>query len=182
MHMKQEVIGTISGLIFALLATSAQATTVYLAPGDADFEGSDPNNPNASDVSDIVGVPGLLSLYKDDAGGSENGSFADNYTTTYDYEPDPEDATITWDGGDSISCPECFLVVKDGSHDPIWYIFDIGNWDGMMDIELTGFWPDQGAISHVEIVGGVIPVPAAVWLFGSGLLGLVGVARRRKNV
>jgi hypothetical protein len=25
-----------------------------------------------------------------------------------------------------------------------------------------------------------IPVPAAVWLFGSGLLGLIGVARRRK--
>jgi hypothetical protein len=27
----------------------------------------------------------------------------------------------------------------------------------------------------------VIPVPAAVWLFGSGLLGLVGVARRKKS-
>jgi len=26
---------------------------------------------------------------------------------------------------------------------------------------------------------GVVPVPAAVWLFGSGLLGLVGMARRR---
>ena len=26
----------------------------------------------------------------------------------------------------------------------------------------------------------VVPVPAAVWLFGSGLLGLVGVARRRR--
>jgi hypothetical protein len=26
----------------------------------------------------------------------------------------------------------------------------------------------------------VIPVPAAVWLFGSGLLGLVGIARRKK--
>jgi hypothetical protein len=25
----------------------------------------------------------------------------------------------------------------------------------------------------------VVPVPAAFWLFGSGLLGLVGVARRR---
>ena len=27
----------------------------------------------------------------------------------------------------------------------------------------------------------VVPVPAAVWLFGSGLLGLAGVARRRKT-
>jgi len=27
----------------------------------------------------------------------------------------------------------------------------------------------------------VIPVPAAVWLFGSGLLGLVGIARRKKT-
>jgi len=27
----------------------------------------------------------------------------------------------------------------------------------------------------------VIPLPAAVWLFGSGLLGLIGIARRRKT-
>ena len=29
-------------------------------------------------------------------------------------------------------------------------------------------------------LGAVIPVPAAVWLFSSGLLGLVGIARRKK--
>lgn len=28
---------------------------------------------------------------------------------------------------------------------------------------------------------GAVPVPAAVWLFGSGLIGLVGVARRKKT-
>ena len=27
---------------------------------------------------------------------------------------------------------------------------------------------------------GAVPVPAAVWLFGSGLLGLIGIARRKK--
>ncbi|MCW9006033.1 MAG: VPLPA-CTERM sorting domain-containing protein [Gammaproteobacteria bacterium] len=26
----------------------------------------------------------------------------------------------------------------------------------------------------------VVPVPAAVWLFGSGLIGLAGFARRKK--
>jgi len=35
------------------------------------------------------------------------------------------------------------------------------------------------ATSHVSAYG-VVPVPAAVWLFGSGLLGLVGIARRKK--
>lgn len=42
---------------------------------------------------------------------------------------------------------------------------------------------DQGIyyeVWSVDIAPAVIPVPAAVWLFGSGLLGLVGVARRKK--
>jgi hypothetical protein len=30
-------------------------------------------------------------------------------------------------------------------------------------------------------IGPVVPVPAAVWLFGSGLIGLLGVARRKKS-
>ena len=33
--------------------------------------------------------------------------------------------------------------------------------------------------SHISVYG-VVPVPAAVWLFGSGLLGLIGMARRKK--
>ncbi len=34
--------------------------------------------------------------------------------------------------------------------------------------------------SLVGTIAAVVPVPAAVWLFGSGLLGLVGIARRKK--
>ena len=32
----------------------------------------------------------------------------------------------------------------------------------------------------VPVRTGIIPVPAAFWLFGSGLIGLIGIARRRK--
>ena len=37
----------------------------------------------------------------------------------------------------------------------------------------------ENATSYSMTVTTVVPVPAAVWLFGSGLLGLVGVARRK---
>jgi hypothetical protein len=41
---------------------------------------------------------------------------------------------------------------------------------------------DQGTYYEVWSVDiQAVPVPAAVWLFGSGLLGLVGVARRKKS-
>jgi len=40
--------------------------------------------------------------------------------------------------------------------------------------------PTSGTVSYVGEVSAV-PVPAAVWLFGSGLLGLVGIGRRRKQ-
>ena len=34
---------------------------------------------------------------------------------------------------------------------------------------------------RAKFTGTVVPVPAAAWLFGSGLLGLIGMARRRKQ-
>lgn len=37
-------------------------------------------------------------------------------------------------------------------------------------------------IDNVTIDTAVVPIPAAVWLFGSGLIGLIGIARRNKAV
>ena len=35
------------------------------------------------------------------------------------------------------------------------------------------------AVHSGDIGAAIVPIPAAVWLFGSGLLGLMGIARRR---
>lgn len=129
--------------------------------------------------------------YKANVGGVDEGPYAGFYTTTFDNEPlDPEDALITWDGeGLFFDCPTCILIVKDGNQVPAQYLFDLGAWDGQESIQLTGFWPDQGAISHVEIWSGngdgpddpgQIPEPGVLFLLGAGLLGL-GLARRRKS-
>ena len=53
-----------------------------------------------------------------------------------------------------------------------------------MDVHVPQAFTSVPYSLHLEgHVGGaaVIPVPAAAWLFGSGMLGLAGVARRRRN-
>ena len=52
-----------------------------------------------------------------------------------------------------------------------------GPFPGQMPV-FTGTTADDFPVSGTPAV----PVPAALWLMGSGLLGLVGVARRRKAV
>lgn len=55
---------------------------------------------------------------------------------------------------------------------------------GTLDVTLTAtqgdFYFDDATLNAVEDHA-VVPVPAAAWLFGSGLLGLVGVARRKRS-
>ena len=62
-----------------------------------------------------------------------------------------------------------------GPPHPPWY-FDFGDGSQLAGSEVPYFY--AWAAHNGDV--GVIPVPAALWLFGSGLLGLVGVARRKK--
>ena len=47
--------------------------------------------------------------------------------------------------------------------------------------EIDGICGAEYGFPCVWGVAQVVPVPSAVWLFGSGLIGLIGVARRKKT-
>ncbi len=140
------------------------------------------------DAFNLVNDGTLNLLYKADQGGSDSGSFASSYDTTFDNSPsDPADALIQHLTGSSISCPDCYLAVKDGNHDPSYYFYNLSAWDGLMDLDLNDFWPQQGAISHVSIWGkdggggppAAIPEPVSLLLFGTGLMSLAFIRRRQ---
>jgi hypothetical protein len=63
---------------------------------------------------------------------------------------------IAWSLADSVSC--------NGANNTCFVSWILGTTQLVVDIETVN----------------PVPVPAAVWLFGSGLIGLAGVARRRK--
>lgn len=61
---------------------------------------------------------------------------------------------------------------------------NIGDWCHALKVydNLGGKSPNSSLYTSYDnaFYSSVVPVPAAVWLFGSGLIGLIGVARRKK--
>jgi hypothetical protein len=186
--MKSILMATILGLA-SLNANAA----LILTPGDADFTTTDNTNLNAAEIAALAGYTGdVLSLiYKDNVGGSEEGSLAAVYETVFsNTATDPMDFLINYISGTPADCPECFLIVKDGNQDPAQYLFDLGSWNGTEQIVGTGFWPAQGAISNVAVWnystggggggGDPIPEPLPLAMIGIGLVGLGAYTRRKR--
>lgn len=57
------------------------------------------------------------------------------------------------------------------------------NGDGILGVPMATGGPFSGFNSNFNLQGTLtpVPVPAAFWLFGSGLLGLIGIARRKAS-
>ncbi|MGD8630956.1 MAG: VPLPA-CTERM sorting domain-containing protein [Gammaproteobacteria bacterium] len=79
-----------------------------------------------------------------------------------------------------------FLEFQDGALVSINLLFTSGTNGANADFSSSGILFGSGSVlSGLWDVNSfnttVVPVPAAVWLFGSGLIGLAGVARRKQN-
>ncbi len=49
------------------------------------------------------------------------------------------------------------------------------------NLKLSGLGFEDGSQYNISMRASVVPVPAAIWLFGSALAGLVGVSRRKAS-
>lgn len=202
-------------LLFGIFSMSAKAAMVNVFPpnnctGPSCFT---TNENGGYDTAAFSQLNGLDLLYKAESGDpddtaatfpgnpptqlpqDEKGAYKDSYSSIFSLMADDDftGAKITHDAGTpSINCSSpCYLVVKDGKHEPARYLFDLAlspySWDGVMMLNLSGFWQNgvrgsdgKGSISHIAIYGDIspIPVPAAFWLFGTALIGFIGFSRR----
>lgn len=167
-------------IICILFGMATQAGALLITPSTTGYLGSGNN------MQDIRDYFGYNEIYMSAFGGSDSGALAGSYNTTFsnlDSDYEPQNATISYVGGDIVS-PITYLTVKDGSNDPPWYAFNLTalGWDGMETIYVQNFWVDiPGAISNVALFGQSTPVPepATMLLIGTGLVGIVGFRKKK---
>ena len=84
---------------------------------------------------------------------------------------------------------EAAFLWKDGSMFDLCVLTDclLEGWDSLIqasDINdhgnIVGHGIKDGEIHAFYIQA--VPIPAAIWLFGSGLIGLIGLARRKRSL
>lgn len=131
------------------------------------------SNPFGLETGDTITASGSY----DNAGFDDFWAF--NYADLIDVTFEVGTGTYTLEDGDSWPSPE--IVFYYGSFYDLDYSSADGEFYSSFDTFSGDFWNFEGNWHSYEEVSAV-PVPAAAWLFGSGLIGLVGLARRNKSI
>ena len=153
-----------------LVSVSANAATIF-APTDGDvnflfgdlaggalamFDDSDQNylgNSISVDVPSIVGIAGPVNI--------DNDHIATNSLSD----------TLILTGSDQF----ILGLNVDGTWLSDSEVIDLGA------NSYTVIFDNGGSLVEIDVqVVSAVPIPAAAWLFGSGLLGLIGIAKRKK--
>jgi hypothetical protein len=99
---------------------------------------------------------------------TSNGRLYEADLTAFDW--DEQSGALIGFNTEKTFCSEVVMSTKCTMNESV-YLYDFG---GGFNVDLKKFRADGIAVTTV-------PVPAAVWLFGSGLLGMVSVAKRKKR-
>jgi hypothetical protein len=177
------------------LASSALALSITPDSGTFNVSRWEGNQTGQPQIDAVIGgiIGNSTEQYKQNVGdGSDTGAFAGSYTTTFVNTPsDPSGALIHYVGSPAAVLPDTrYLLVKDGDQTPAWYLFNLSalGWNGTDDLVLSGFWPNQGAISHVALYTGTSGGPgvpdggATIGLMGMSLVAVEILRRKLRKV
>jgi hypothetical protein len=178
-----------------LAATSAASLALSITPDTGILNSTRWEGPETSQSQINSIIEGIVSdvtlVYKQNVGGSTEGPLASSYSTVFANTPtDPAEATISYLGG-AIAEPTAYLLVKGGGPTSgpfqlaaIWYFYNLTalGWNGTETLDLTDFWPNQGAISHVTLYSApnTSTIPdggSGLALFGTAMFALAPIRR-----
>lgn len=199
MNMNKKLAGGLVGLTALLISSTTNAVTVQMTPDTQTVTVGDPLSITVGGIDFLNGVaggstsitwdPAQLSLTStgtsiqdainlagfdfipeftlDAAAGTLDTAFA----SFFDVVPGTSFTLFTLDFTASLSPSTSML--------DIGFVAGAGNW---AEFDGTAIANTDVVYNGATVTVNAVPVPAAVWLFGSGLLGLVGVARRKTQL
>ncbi len=163
-------LGTIAGTI----SQGYDVNNLGVVVGDSTFEsGLGDRHAFSYQNSTMTDLGTLGGRYSEALGVNDNGWIVGNSDVILDpLEPSGTRAFL-FDGNDMVDLNDLI-----GNVGGITLVEAVGiNESG----QITAWGNTSNGIRSFLLTPVVVPVPAAVWLFGSGIVGLIGVARRKKH-